>query len=255
MSTRTATGSGVTKNNGTVSFGSTTNASAGVTGLSLTNAAYGGSKILNRVAFPTLNNGTSSAFQSTAVTLTSVADNGSGKCRFTLTSHGRSVGDVLFVTGSTSGNLDYTHTITAVPTSGTFDTDVDYVASATAGVYKMVARNFAKDVPGEYIIPLVSTKLAGTTDSNAGQISTYGGSVRTLKYAKGNRRYDITSWNAVTGAATKGSNAGDLVTYREADGTTLAHEAYPTNAVPGGLVYHFGAANPYNDQYDARTSP
>lgn len=255
MATRTATGSGVAKNNGSVSLGGTTSTTTNVTGLSLSSAAYSGSKVLNTVGYPTQHNGMSSAFHTAAVTLTSVADNGSAKCRFTLTSHGRSVGDVIFITGSTTGNVDSTHTITAVPTSATFDTDVTYTASATAGVYTMVSRNFGKMIPGEYIIKLVSTKIAGTTDSNAKDITTFGPGKRTLRYAKGDRRYNITSWNAVTGAATKGSNAGALVTYRDASGTTLAHEALPTNAVPGGLVYHYGAANPYNDQYDAKTSP
>ena len=253
MSTRTATGSGVKKNNGTVALGVTTNAGVNVTGLSLENAAYSGAKILNSVGYPTKDNGLSSAFKTDAVTITSVADN-SGTCRFTLNSHGLSVGDILFITGSTDGNLDGTHEITAKATN-TFDTNVTYVASATPGDYQKVARNFGKVVPGEYLIKLQSTKVAGTTDANAKAITTYGGSVRTLKYAKGNRRYDITSWNAVTGAATYGSNRGDKFTYRDASGTTLAHEAYPTNAVPGGLVYHFGAADPYNDSYPARTSP
>lgn len=255
MATRTATGSGVAKNNGTVAFGSTTSADVNLTSLSLTNAAHSGSKILNSVPYPTQTNGVASAFRTSDTTLNSVADNGSGKCEFTETSHGLSVGDVIFVSGSTSGNIDGTHTVTAVDDADTFDTDVDYVASATPGVFNQVARNFGKMVPGEYMIKLVSTKVAGTTDANAKAITTYGGSVRTLKYAKGNRRYHITSWNAVTGAATKGANAGDLVTYREADGTTLAHEAYPTNAVPGGLVYQYGAALPLDTQYPARTSP
>lgn len=253
MAQRTATGSGVTNNNSGVAMGIGSNATGPLTDLSIASSSVVGSKILNTIAFPTNLNGTGSVFKTASVTITSVADN-SGKCRFTLNSHGLSVGNVLFISGSTSGNVDGTHTITAV-TTNTFDTDVTYVASATAGVYKMVARNFASMEENEYVVKLVGTKIAGTADSNVTTPNGYRGSVKALKYARGTRRLDITSWDAVTGAATYGANKGVLATYRDKAGNTLEHEALPTNAVPGQLVYHYGTNPPKDDQYKARTSP
>lgn len=253
MATRTATGSGTTNNNNGVALGVGAAGSALITNLSLATSSEIGSGTLNKVAFPSKTNGVSSAFKSSSTTLTSVADN-SGKCRFTLTSHGLTVGQVLFVSGSTAGGVDGTHKVTAVPTANTFDTDVDYVASATAGVYKTVARNFAQMETGEYLIKLVGTKIAGTADSSVKTPAGFGASNKNLKYGKGNHRYHILSWNAATGAATFGANRGDEFTYKDAAGSALAQEALPTNAVPGGLVYSFGAALPKNDQYKARTS-
>lgn len=255
MAQRTAIGSGNTNNNGGVAYGIGTAANGLLTNISVATSSVVGSQILNVSPYPTQRNGVSSAFKSSATTLTSVADNGSGKCRFTLTSHGLSVGDVIFVTGSTDANIDATHTVTAVPSSSTFDTDVAYVASATAGTYSQVARNFGKLVPGEYLIKLVSTKIAGTTDTTITSPGGYGGSRTALYYGKGNRRGKITAFDLYTGTATYASTAGDLQTYRDASGSALAQEALPTTDVPGGLVYSYGAALPKNDQYKAVYSP
>lgn len=130
MAQRTATGSGSTNNNGGVALGIGTNVAGNLTNLSVGDSAVVGSQILNVISTPTKNNNTGTVFKTAATTLTSVASS-SGYCRFTLNTHGLAVGDILFITGSTSGNLDGVHTITAVPTANTFDTDVTYVASAT----------------------------------------------------------------------------------------------------------------------------
>jgi hypothetical protein len=57
---------------------------------------------------------------------------------------------------------------------------------------------------------------------------------------------------------TKGTGAGDLVEYVQADdGSTAATDdaASPTRSVPGELTYHFGAlARPTTDEYKARNS-
>lgn len=256
MAHRTAIGSGSTNNNGGVAYGVGATTDGPVTNIAIATSSVGGSQILNSVPYPTQKNGVSSAFQTAAVALTSVANNGSSKCRFTKTSHGLSVGAVIFVTGSTDGNIDATHTITAVPTSGTFDTDVAYVASASAGSYRQVDRNFGKLVPGDYAVKLVGTKLAGTADSTITSPGGFGASKTGLYYGRGNRRIDFTAFDVYSGTATYGSNRGDLFTYKKAtDGTALAHEAFPTSAIPGGLVYKYGAALPTNDQYKATTSP
>lgn len=255
MASRTAIGSGSTNNNGGVAYGVGATTDGPITNLSVATSSVVGSQVLNTVPYPTQRNGVSSAFKTAAVTLTSVADNGSSKCRFTKTSHGLSVGDVLFISGSTDGNVDATHTITAVPSSSTFDTDVAYVASATAGSYKQVARNFGTMTPGDYLIKLVGTKIAGTTDLTLTSPGGYGSTKTALYYGRGNRRYHVTAYDVFAGSATYGANRGDLFTYRDYQGNSLAHEAFPTTAVPGGLVYKYGKALPTNDQYKAVYSP
>lgn len=61
---------------------------------------------------------------------------------------------------------------------------------------------------------------------------------------------------AVVPGRTKGSGAGTLVEYVQADdGTTAAIDdaASPTRSVPGELTYHFGAlGRPTTDEYKAR---
>lgn len=62
------------------------------------------------------------------------------------------------------------------------------------------------------------------------------------------RRYHITSWNAVTGRATKGVNAGAVSSF----GTD---HSIGTDAVPGRLAYLQGAITVKQDTYKPRTNP
>lgn len=68
-------------------------------------------------------------------------------------------------------------------------------------------------------------------------------------------RYHITSIDYKTGIATKGGNAGDVSNYVKMDGTTAASDdaANPTRAIPGELVYMYGALTPKQDDYKAKT--
>lgn len=198
-------------------------------------------------------NGIVPCFVGVGVALTSVA-NSSGYCRFTKTSHGLSVGDVLFISGSTKGNLDRTHTITAVPTSGTFDTDVPYVASATAGTYTRLSRTFnnpttatvvARGTGENTIAGTATTKLDGATDFGEPGSNPF----------RGSRRLDISSWDYETGVATYGSNKGALVTGYDPEGdATIDVEPQPTNEAPGELVYRDGSVEPIVASYPARTA-
>jgi hypothetical protein len=65
-----------------------------------------------------------------------------------------------------------------------------------------------------------------------------------------------TSWNAVTGAITKSSDAGNKVNFTSIDGGTEIDEAvHITNAVPGELVYKTSAKLPTQADYKPRYSP
>lgn len=64
------------------------------------------------------------------------------------------------------------------------------------------------------------------------------------------RRLNETGWNAVTGAVTKGADAGASVDFG-ADHAVL----YSTNAVPGEIVYRTGAPMPYQDNLKPRYNP
>lgn len=177
------------------------------------------------------------AFQSSKTTITSVADDGNGKADFTLVSHGLSVGDVINVTGSTSGNVDGVQKITSVPDDDSFVTDKDFTASATAGSYQTVAGTFATLTEGTYL-------MRGYTQSVAGGQYTYTGfgadhgirrsihkleAMRTRRVATAIR---AGYWNIYTGEwSTDPTVADDISDFGTDDAAT------PTYAKPGELVY------------------
>ena len=73
------------------------------------------------------------------------------------------------------------------------------------------------------------------------------------------RRIDEVSWDYVSGALTKGANAGDEVVYIDplvAGGATdgVDSAAHPTYAIPGELAYMEGNLIPTQDDYKVRTS-
>lgn len=68
-----------------------------------------------------------------------------------------------------------------------------------------------------------------------------------INASAGSRLLNITSWNAVTGAATKGVSAGNLTTFGQ-DKQTIS------DAIPGQLVYMPGSKTPYQDNYKAKTN-
>ena len=177
------------------------------------------------------------AFHTAAVTITAVADDGNGFCDFELTSHGLSVGDVVNVTGSTSGNVDGVQKITSLHDANSFVTDQPYVASATAGNYNLVDGRFASMTAATWIIKGYTM----TPATVAGTFYTYGinpvnkrsihklEAIRTERVATAIR---AGYWNIYTGswttAPTVANDIGDA-------GTDEA--ATPTRAIPGELVY------------------
>lgn len=72
----------------------------------------------------------------------------------------------------------------------------------------------------------------------------------------GYQRLNITSWNAVTGAATYGSNRGATVLASGFNGVTgqrADDAANPTNAIPGELQFMYGSFYPSATDYGRRT--
>lgn len=63
------------------------------------------------------------------------------------------------------------------------------------------------------------------------------------------RRLDVTSWSYLTGAATKGANAGVSYDQYAPEGGTVDDASNPTLGVPGELVYLYGAASGSFDEY------
>lgn len=179
------------------------------------------------------------AFQSSAVSLTSVANNGSGYCRFTKSSHGLSVGDVLSISGATAASLNVLHVVTAVPTANTFDTRVAYAASSpSAGSYKTVAGTFAGQTAANYIMRGgVSGSVAGGQYTHNAFGSDHGirrsihklEAMRTARVATAIR---AGYWNEFTGQFTTDPTVANDISDFGTD-----HAATPSRTTPGELVY------------------
>ena len=174
-------------------------------------------------------------FYATAVAITSVANN-SGKCRFTLNSHGLTDGTIINIDGSTNGNLDGLHKITAVDTN-TFDTDVTFVTSATAGSYNLVAGRFASMTPNQYIIMGYSSSVAGGQKTRVGFGGDFGirRSIHKVEHLYTRRVATAIRagyYDPYTGTYSTAPTVADDASTWGAD-----HAAAPTRAVPGELVY------------------
>ena len=153
--------------------------------------------------------------------------------------------------------LTIAETTTNTPFGSKVHKSFDVADSGNIGAIKALdAGVFSSYEEGEYTAKVIGTRVAQTTNNllRSGS-SDYGQNRDGLHYARGNYRYDITSWDYVTGAATKGGSAGVLVTYWDpATGTTQAMEPKPTTAVPGELVYMYGSLVPSQDDYKPRST-
>lgn len=199
------------------------------------------------------------AFHSSATTLTSVADDGSGFCDFTLAGHGLTVGTVINVTGSTSGNVDGPQKITSVPDANSIVTDKAYVASATAGDYTTVAGRFASMTAGQYIMLGYSSSVAGGQATRVGYGADYGirRSIHKLEHMYTRRVATAIRagyWHIYEGRFTTAPTVAD-------DASTWGTDeaATPTRAKPGELTYRHsgmpdGTYGPIQDDYKAKTS-
>ena len=180
------------------------------------------------------------AFQTAPVTITSVADNGSGFCRYTLVAHGLTVGTTINVTGSTAAVNDAVQKITAAAAS-TFDTDEPYVAAATAGDYTLVAGRFASMTPEEYVMLAYRTRVAWNGATAQHTATGFGAdfgirrSIHKLEHLW--TRLVATAiragfWHIYDGVFTTAPGNQDDATLFGTDDA-----ANPTRAIPGELVY------------------
>jgi hypothetical protein len=111
---------------------------------------------------------------------------------------------------------------------------------------------FGKMEEGKYIMRGEMSRLAQTDSTLLRCPGSQTASRKPYNPARGNHRYDNTSWDYVTGALTKGGSAGASFTYvNPVGGSAITQEAFPTAAVPGELCYMVTGASPTQDDYAA----
>lgn len=120
-----------------------------------------------------------------------------------------------------------------------------------SGIY--ASREFNNTRKGEYVMPLVTSKIAGTTDTtmrSPGADFGQGQDPRSYGYT----RQSISSWDYVTGAATKTANDGVQVLASGIGGQTGkgADQAWGTDAIPHEIVFLVTGKTPTQADLEAR---
>jgi len=108
----------------------------------------------------------------------------------------------------------------------------------------------------QFLIRHVASKVNNASNTVLYSGASHKAGRRAINHLAKNHRYHITSINYVTGIATKGGSAGNAFNYVQAgDGSTAATDdaANPSRAIPGELVYMYGALTPKQDDYKAKT--
>lgn len=126
--------------------------------------------------------------------------------------------------------------------------------TSTAGAAKPYSSGtFGYQAKNQYVVRGMSGSISGVSTSLL-RIPGSDYYRHPLATSVGYRRIHITSWSYVTGAATKGGNAGDAVQFHDigANNDTLANEPYPSRSVPAELVYRTGAFLPKQDEYNVK---
>lgn len=187
----------------------------------------------------------------------------SGYARYTKTSHGLSVGDVVNV-ADTNSKVTGPQRVVTVVSSSVFETDKAYTSGAGTITYRKGAGNFATMTAGKWVMRRVSTELAGQANTTLTSGSSDFGVRRSIHKVEHGRVYKVATairagyWDEYNGVFTTaptnsdtdiGDVAGNTVTNGTAD-----QAATPTLAVPGELVYFNGGLEPVMEDYDARTS-
>lgn len=256
MSTTTTKGSGNTKNDGgTVLAGGNVGSTRFNNLSTVTNVTaklHRGNK-----PYPFEFNGIESVILGTGVAITAITQSGStGYVNIAKSTHGLSVGDLLAVYAADVAVYNTTHRVTVVTDANNIQTDVFYTTDTISahGSYKPFSGDFNKMTKNRYIGTVIGAYVAGTATS----IMRITGADSSFRYpiftAKGNQRYNITGWDYVTGAATKGASAGATVQYIDpAGGGAVTSEPFPSRAVPGELVYTIGTNVPKTGDYSAKT--
>lgn len=115
------------------------------------------------------------------------------------------------------------------------------------------SRQFNSTRENQYIMPYMTSKIAGTSDNTLRSPASDFGQTGINKFA-GYERYHNVSWDAATGDLTKGANAGVTVQPSGVDnvvGPNTDH-AIGTDAIPGELVYMITGRVPTQEDYNPR---
>ena len=190
-------------------------------------------------------------FWGSAVSITSVAAVG-GYAKYTLNSHGRSVGDVINIT-DTNGIVQGTQRITAKD-ANTFTTTKPYTSGAGTMTYRLATGTLGYLSAGNYVIRRVSSTLAGQANTVLRSGSSDFGQRRSIHKLEHMRTRKVATairagyWDEHSGTFTTAPSVSD-------DASTFGTDdaANPTLSVPGELVYHTSAIIPVQDEYATRT--
>lgn len=176
------------------------------------------------------------------------------------TSHGLTVGQMIFVEGTVPTNYNVTHRVIAVVDSSHVQTSVIFtVNDTTEGDYRELSGSFSTMVQGRFIGRYTSGGFVANVANDVMRSPASNYHRNHNHPTNSHRRLDEESWDYVTGAVTKGSDAGAEVVYIDplisggAD-DAVDSAAHPTYAVPGELVYMSGSLIPTQDDYKPRTS-
>ena len=194
-----------------------------------------------------------------ATAITAITQSGStGFVNIQKATHGLTVGDVLMVYGASVSGYNTTHTVTVVTDANNVKTNVTYTAdtSVTHGSYKKGAGTYNVMAEGKYIARFIS---GGTLAGIANNALVFTSAQKIRRHIDGSNstyRYDITSWDYVTGRATKGANAGAAYSFVDPVGGGTANDSaiIPTMAIPGEFTYLVTGQVPTNVDYAAKYS-
>ena len=129
--------------------------------------------------------------------------------------------------------------VDSIPTTSLYGSQI----VTTTAVKAITAGKLGNFVNGNYVVRGLSGTIAGQTSTLMRSGSSEYGQKRYPQPMTSARRYDVTRWNYVTGAITKGGNAGDSVSYG-AD-----HATSGTNAIPGEFTYMLTGLTATNADY------
>lgn len=246
--TKNVINSGVVLHGGTIVSGMTNHAL-------LTNS-HGPKNLVPTVPSPY--NGMGYAITSAAVAITAVTQSGStGYVNIEKTTHGLAVGDIIMVSGTNVVGYNVTHKVTVVTDANNIQTDVFYSAdSTTHGYYRTVSGSYNKMVAGRYISRFLSGGYLANVANTSMEFSSAQRFRRHIDGANNAYRYDITSWDYVTGVVTKGSNAGASYNFVDPVGGGTADDSAirPTMAIPGEFTYLVTGQVPTNVDFEAKYS-
>jgi hypothetical protein len=172
----------------------------------------------------------------------------------------RNSGGTILKGGSGNSEFDSISELSNAAGTKSYGTQPHLAVSPTASgnVGTRLAKSggiFAKKMSeGEFIAMVMGTAINGTASNLLKMPGADYSQRKDVNKWQGYERLHITSWNAVTGAASKGGEAGTKVNPSGIGNTTNVDQSYGTDAIPGEFVYLTTVLPTQVDQA-ARTSP